>query len=82
MTEATGEKKPAQGGCGAKPFISDEMRDAGWNAVDSLIETYPPNMLAEAVYIAMAAARPLALRLAETACLDAPNAPVGASSIP
>lgn len=80
MTEATGVKKPAQGGLDEKPFISDEMRDAGWSAVDDLMETYPPNMLAEAVYIAMAGARPLALRLAETECLSVPSGPADASS--
>ena len=78
--QQTGEKKPAQGGCGARPFVSDAMREAGWDEIERLMESCPPNLLAEAVYIAMAEARPLALRLAEMGCLSAPSAPVSASN--
>lgn len=80
MTEATGEKKPAQGGLDARPFVSDEMRDAGWDEIERLMDSLPPNALAEAVYIAMAGERPLALRLAETECLSGPSGPADASS--
>lgn len=79
MTEATGEKKPAQSGCDEKPFISEEMLHAGWMKLYGLQGVDCANSLAEEVYTAMAGARPLALRQAEMACLKAPSAPADAS---
>lgn len=79
--ERADEKKPTEvGGIDAKPFVSDAMREAGWDEVERLADSLTPDLLAEAVYIAMAAARPLALRLAERDCLSAPSVPANASN--
>jgi len=61
MTEATGEKKPAQGGCDEKPFISEEMLHAGWMKLYGLQGVDCANSLAEEVYTVMDAARQRAL---------------------
>lgn len=64
------------------PYISDEMRDAGWMVLYGLPGVDCATSLAEAVYTAMAAARPLALLQAENACLEAQSGPADASSTP